>query len=99
MLVDVPEEPQKYTTTSLRLTQCKPIEFKFQSVKSSILREEVRAKNEAIKAQKIMAKREELKELLESNPGMEVDEQTFLGNPNGPSLYIELFYQCEIFVS
>jgi hypothetical protein len=75
--VDLPEEPQTYTTISYKLIECKPIIFKFKSVKSSLIREQVLANIEVQKQQWLVQKREELREMKENNPGIEIDEELF----------------------
>lgn len=77
--VDLPTEPQTYTTISYKLSQCRPTIFKFQSVKSSIIREQVRLENEARRQQKIAEKKEEFRQMKEANPALEIDEMVFIG--------------------
>ncbi|XP_008204820.1 cilia- and flagella-associated protein 44 isoform X2 [Nasonia vitripennis] len=72
--VDLPTEPQTYTTVSYKLSKCKPMIFKFESVKSSIIRENVRLENEARRQQKIAEKKEELRQMKVANPALEIDE-------------------------
>lgn len=77
--MDLPTEPQSYTTISYKLSKCEPIIFKFESVKSSIIREKVRLENETRRQQKIDEKKEELRQMKEANPALEIDENVFIG--------------------
>ncbi|XP_011500262.1 PREDICTED: uncharacterized protein LOC105364098 [Ceratosolen solmsi marchali] len=76
--VTLPEEPQTYTTKSYKLVECNLIIFKFQSVKSFIIREQVREIAEKEKQQKLAEKKEELRIMREENPGIDIDEELFL---------------------
>lgn len=79
--VDLPEEPQTYTKISYRLSECEPVIFKFQSVKSSIIREQARLENERHRQEMIAERMEELRKFKENNPGIEIDEEVFIGTP------------------
>ncbi|XP_058801430.1 cilia- and flagella-associated protein 44 [Phymastichus coffea] len=91
--VELPQRPQPYTKISYKLSECKPTAFKFESVKSSIIREQARQENERLRQEKIAEKKEELQRLLEANPNLEIDEQVFLESeleeePALPEIYI-----------
>lgn len=80
--VTLPSTPQSYTTGSYELVQCQPKTFKFHSTKSAIRRELIRLSREKEKEEKLEKKREEIARLMAESPGMEIDEESFLGNSN-----------------
>ncbi|XP_066592907.1 cilia- and flagella-associated protein 44 [Prorops nasuta] len=87
-----PLEPQSYTTKSYELVKCQPIIFRFSSVKSYIRREEIRLRNEKKREEKRAMKYEKLQQLRDENPGLEIDEETFLEDseeePPLPEIFI-----------
>lgn len=78
MEVILPSTLQPYTTASYELVQCRPKIFKFHSVKSAIRRELIRLQREKKKKEKIAKRREEIDRLIAENPGIEINEETFL---------------------
>ncbi|XP_026674087.1 uncharacterized protein LOC108630687 isoform X2 [Ceratina calcarata] len=76
--VKLPTEPQPYTKTTYELVKCKPVSFKFESVKSSIEREAVRIRHEEEMERLIEEKRKEMEQLMAENPHIIIDEETFL---------------------
>ncbi|CAB0030340.1 unnamed protein product [Trichogramma brassicae] len=76
--VRLPTEPQAYTKISYRLSELRPREFAFRSVKSAILREQARLELEANRYERRLQKIQELQDFKKNNPGMEVDEEAFL---------------------
>ncbi|XP_014209825.1 uveal autoantigen with coiled-coil domains and ankyrin repeats [Copidosoma floridanum] len=90
---DLPEEVQAYTTISYELTECEPIAFKFESVKSSILREQARLANERRRQERIAELMAELASMREKDPNLELDEDVFFESeledePPLPEIYV-----------
>lgn len=77
--VILPSTPQPYTIASYELIQCRPKAFKFHSVKSAIQTELIRLQREKEKKEKIAKKRKEIEQLIAESPGLEINEETFLG--------------------
>lgn len=77
--VDVPNEQQDYTTITY-LLKLHPLNNKFTTYKSQIRRnikiKEIEAKKEA----KVELKRIELAKIRKEHPGIEIDEELFLGS-------------------
>lgn len=78
VIVDVPRTPQEYTTVSYELkvemtTRC------FKTYKAQIRRDIKIKEIEKKKAIKIEKKREEMEKVKKENPGLEIDEDVFLG--------------------
>lgn len=78
MQVDVPTEPQPYTTITYIL-HLQPITQKFVTYKAQIRRDIKMREIEARKAKKLDKKREELEKIKKDNPGLDIDEEVFLG--------------------
>lgn len=78
--VQLPQSPQSYVKISYELILCKPTLFKFHSVKSAIRIDILKKEIENKKMIKIAKKREEMEKIKEANPGIEIDEETFLSN-------------------
>ncbi|KAL7301745.1 hypothetical protein TKK_0005740 [Trichogramma kaykai] len=76
--VRLPTEPQAYTKISYKLSELRPCEFTFRSVKSAILREQAKLELEANRYERRLQKIQELQDFKKNNPGMEVDEEAFL---------------------
>ncbi|XP_017757877.1 PREDICTED: uncharacterized protein LOC108549132 [Eufriesea mexicana] len=76
--VKLPTVPQSYTTTSYELVKCRPVTFKFESVKSTIEREAIKKKHEEEREEKLKQKRKEMAQLVAKNPHIIIDEETFL---------------------
>lgn len=83
--VDVPTEPQFYTTVSF-LLKLKTKIRKFCSYKSQIRRDIEISIIEAKKAEKVEKKRIDMEKIKEENPGLEIDEELFLGKINYSSI-------------
>jgi cilia- and flagella-associated protein 44 len=75
---DLPERPRSYTNITYSLDHIELRTLVFKSTKSEIRRnillQEIEAKREA----KLLKKTKSLERLREENPGVEIDEQTFL---------------------
>lgn len=78
--IQLPQSPQAYVKTSYELTLSKPALFKFHSVKSAIRIDILKKEIENKKMIKIAKKREEMERIREANPGIEIDEESFLSN-------------------
>lgn len=76
--VKLPIIPQSYTTTSYELIKCKPVSFKFESVKSMIEREAIRKKYEEEREERLKERRKKMEELIAESPHIVIDEETFL---------------------
>lgn len=77
-MVHVPKTPQDYTTVSYELkvdvtAKC------FKTYKAQIRRDIKIKEIEEKKAKKIEKKREEMERVKKENPGLEIDEEVFLG--------------------
>jgi len=77
--VVLPSTSTPYTTASYELIHCRPKAFKFHSVKSAIRRELTRIHREEEKKEKRAKKREKIERLIAENPGLEINEEEFLG--------------------
>ncbi|KAL2733263.1 cilia- and flagella-associated protein 44 isoform X1 [Vespula maculifrons] len=90
--IQLPQSPQAYVKTSYELTLSKPALFKFHSVKSAIRIDILKKEIENKKMIKIAKKREEMERIREANPGIEIDEESFLmdseEDPPLPKIYI-----------
>ncbi|XP_047346729.1 cilia- and flagella-associated protein 44 isoform X2 [Vespa velutina] len=90
--VQLPQSPQSYVKISYELTLCKPALFKFHSVKSALRIDILKKAIENKKMIKIAKKLEEMEKIKEANPGIEIDEETFLmdseEDPPLPEIYI-----------
>ncbi|KAL2740588.1 cilia- and flagella-associated protein 44 isoform X4 [Vespula squamosa] len=90
--VQLPQSSQSYVTISYELTLCKPALFKFHSVKSGIRIDILKKEIESKKMIKIAKKREEMEKIKEANPGIDIDEESFLmdseEDPPLPKIYI-----------
>lgn len=78
VVVHVPKTPQDYTTVTYQLnvdvkTRC------FKTYKAQIRRDIKIREIEERKAKKIERKREEMERVKKENPGLEIDEDVFLG--------------------
>lgn len=79
--VHVPELPQFYTTITYILDlDSKRINQRFTTYKSQIRRQIKIDEIEARKAAKRDKKRIAMEEMLKENPGLEIDEEIYLGN-------------------
>lgn len=78
MQVKVPTEPQNYTQVSL-LLDLEPKFKNFTTYKSQIRRNIKLQEIEERKEKKRERKRKEIKKLQKENPGLEIDEELFLG--------------------
>lgn len=76
--VSVPEKPQNYTTITYIL-KLEPKYQRFQTYKAQILRDIKIKEIETRKAIKREQKRKEMEKIIADNPGLEVDEEVFLG--------------------
>ncbi|KAF7417837.1 hypothetical protein HZH68_000490 [Vespula germanica] len=90
--IQLPQSPQAYVKTSYELTLSKLALFKFHSVKSAIRIDILKKEIENKKMIKIAKKREEMERIREANPGIEIDEESFLmdseEDPPLPKVYI-----------
>lgn len=78
VIVDVPTTPQDYTTVTYQLK----VDVKtrrFKTYKAQIRRDIKISEIEARKAEKVERKREEMERVKQENPGLEIDEEVFLG--------------------
>lgn len=78
VIMDVPKRPQDYTTVSYELK----VDVKtrrFKTYKAQIRREIKIREIEEKKAKKIERKRAEMERVKKENPGLEIDEDVFLG--------------------
>lgn len=78
VIVDVPKVPQDYTTITYKLLvdvqqRC------FKTYKAQIRRDIKISEIEARKAEKLERKREDMERVKQENPGLEIDEEVFLG--------------------
>ncbi|XP_076652358.1 cilia- and flagella-associated protein 44 isoform X2 [Halictus rubicundus] len=96
MEVQLPTVPQSYTTTSYELVKCKSAKFKFESVKSSIQRENVRREYVEEKKRKIAEKMKELEQLMKENPHIVIDEETYLTEFDDMKMILPEIYIPEI---
>ncbi|CAL7949001.1 unnamed protein product [Xylocopa violacea] len=94
--VKLPVMPQSYTITSYELVKCKPVSFKFESVKSLIERETIKKKYEERREEKREEKRKELKQLIAENPHILIDEETFLMDVDEEEMILPEIYIPEI---
>ncbi|XP_076749592.1 cilia- and flagella-associated protein 44 [Xylocopa sonorina] len=94
--VKLPVMPQSYTVTSYELIKCKPVSFKFESVKSFIEREAIKKEYEKRREEKIEEKRKELKQLIAKNPHILIDEETFLMDIDEEEMILPEIYIPEI---
>lgn len=78
MQVEVPTDPQSYTEVSF-LLEVEPKYKNFVTYKAQILRDIKLNEIEARKAKKREKKRKEMVKILQENPGLEIDEEIFLG--------------------
>lgn len=78
MQVDVPTEPQSYTHVSF-LLNLEPKYKNFVTYKAQIRRDIKLREIEARKEKKRDKKRKELEKIRKDNPGLEIDEEIFLG--------------------
>lgn len=79
MEVQVPEVPQSYTKVSFLLT-VQPTYKNFLTYKAQIRRDIKIREIEERKAKKVEKKRKEMEKIKKENPGLEIDEEAFLGN-------------------
>lgn len=73
-----PKEPQAYTTVSY-LLKLEPQVNKFTTYKAQIRRDIKIREIEAKKAEKVAKKRVAMEKLKAENPGLDIDEEIFLG--------------------
>lgn len=76
--VEALKVPQAYTTVSY-LLDLKPKENKFVTYKAQIRRDLKLKEIAERKAKKVEKKREEMEKLKAENPGLDIDEEVFLG--------------------
>lgn len=79
MEVELPCERVDYTSKSF-LLNLEPKYNRFTTYKSQIRRNKKIRQIEAKKAKKLKKKLKEMKKVREENPGLEIDEDAFLGN-------------------
>ncbi|XP_064214804.1 cilia- and flagella-associated protein 44 isoform X1 [Tribolium castaneum] len=77
--VEVPKEPQPYTTVSY-LLDLEPKTNKFKTYKAQIRRDLKLKEIEERKAEKVAKKRVEMEKLKAENPGLDIDEEVFLAD-------------------
>lgn len=78
MEVELPCTQQTYTSKSYKLN-LDPVYNRFTTYKSQIRRNKKVKKINAKKQKKLTKKQKELQKIKEENPGMELDEEAFLG--------------------
>lgn len=78
MQISLPTEEQSYTSVSFKL-ELQPQYNTFTTYKSQIKRDNKIRQIEEKKAKKVAKKREEMERIKKENPGLEIDEETFLG--------------------
>lgn len=78
MQVDVPKVPQDYTKITYLLF-VNPIHRKFTTYKAQIRRDIKIKEIQARKAKKVEKKRAEMEIIKRENPGLDIDEDVFLG--------------------
>lgn len=76
--VRLPEHKVPYTKTSYKLKVNRNI-LKFRSVRSEIERESLLKEIEVKKNEKLNRKKAELEKVKAENPGLDIDEEMFLG--------------------
>lgn len=79
MQVELPTEPQDYTRISL-LLNVEPKYKNFLTYKSQIRRDNKLREIEERKSKKREKKRKEMERIQKENPGLEIDEDLFLGS-------------------
>lgn len=79
MQVEVPTDPQEYTTVSFSLN-LEPKYKNFTTYKSQIRRDIKLKEIEEKKEKKRAKKRIEMEKIKKENPGLEIDEDVFLSN-------------------
>ncbi|XP_031368455.1 cilia- and flagella-associated protein 44 isoform X2 [Apis dorsata] len=94
--VKLPIIPQSYTTTSYELIKCKPVSFKFESVKSMIEREAIRKKYEEEREERLKERRKKMEELIAESPHIVIDEETFLMEVDEKEMILPEIYIPEI---
>ncbi|XP_015431042.1 PREDICTED: uncharacterized protein LOC107187452 [Dufourea novaeangliae] len=94
--VELPTEPQSYTTTSYELVKCKLVIFKFESVKSLIQREMLKKEYEKEKERRIAEKKKEIEQLIVENPHIIIDDEAFLAEFEEEKLILPEIYIPEI---
>jgi F0F1-type ATP synthase assembly protein I len=75
----LPEYPQQYTDVSFHLVQTETKSITFRSYKSQIQRDIKLKEAEERKLKKLEKDRKEMEKSKKENPGMDIDEETFLG--------------------
>lgn len=78
MQVDVPNEPQDYTDVSY-LLNLEPKFKNFVTYKAQIRRDIKLKEIEERKNKKREKKKKEMQKIQKENPGLDIDEETFLG--------------------
>lgn len=78
IIVEVPKIPQDYTTVTYELKVDVKMR-RFKTYKAQIRRDIKIAEIEGRKAAKLERKREEMERVKQENPGLEIDEEVFLG--------------------
>lgn len=76
--ITLPAEPQSYVEKSY-LLDVQVLLQRFTTYKAQIRRDIKLAEVEAIKAKKLEKKRKEMEKVKKENPGLEIDEELFLG--------------------
>lgn len=78
--IDLPERPNSFTDTSFHLSQIPIDHFNFKSIKSQIKRSEKVRQIEMKKEKKRQRKLQELERRKKENPGVEINEESFLAD-------------------
>ena len=78
--MSLPELPQPYTEVSYNLDDVQTTTITFQSCKSQIEKDKKIKEIEERKMKKLEKIKEEMEKIKKENPGIEIDEETFLGN-------------------
>lgn len=78
MEVELPGDRQEYTSKSFQLN-LDPKYNRFKTYKSQIRRNKKIQQIEAKKSKKLKKKLKELEKVKQENPGLEIDEDAFLG--------------------
>ncbi|XP_069678702.1 cilia- and flagella-associated protein 44 [Periplaneta americana] len=90
--VTLPEEPQSYTKVSFNLIQSEIKTLTFHSCKSQIRRDILLEEIEQRKIKKLEKKREELEKIKKENPGIDIDEETFLADSDSEEELEPLYF-------
>ncbi|ERL94503.1 hypothetical protein D910_11780 [Dendroctonus ponderosae] len=91
MQISLPTEEQPYTGVSFKL-ELRPQCNTFTTYKSQIKRDNKIRQIEEKKAKKVAKKREEMERIKKENPGLEIDEETFLADSETEEELEPLFF-------